>query len=186
MNQAEIDLLVLTAQQGSKKAFGLLYKHYHQPLVGFAFKFSDNRELANDAVQDTWIKVSKNIRQLNDPRAFRSWLYQLLRWKIIDYQRKINKDHVSIDDDVNAEGLETDHYGETSLYVENQSQNDETLSMAINSLPAIEKQIIHLFYLQELKISEISIVLDIAKGTIKSRLNRARKMLKRKYQNLEK
>ncbi|PHS14911.1 MAG: hypothetical protein COA86_14680 [Kangiella sp.] len=186
MNQAEIDLLVLSSQDGSKKAFGLLFKHFHQPLVGFAFKFSNNRELANDAVQDTWIKVSKNIRQLNDPRAFRSWLYKLLRWKIIDYQRKTNKDPISIDDDLNSDDLAFIDDNEKTIYTENQSQNDETLSMAINSLPAIEKQIIHLFYLQELKISEISIVLDIAEGTIKSRLNRARKMLKRKYENLEK
>ena len=181
MNQAELDLLVLAAQQGNNKAFGFLFKHFHQPLIGFAFKLSNNKDFANDAVQDTWIKVSKNIRQLNDPRAFRSWLYKLLRWRIIDYQRKLAKESISIDDD-----SKFNDSNEEAIYLEEHPQKDETLVMAIERLPAIEKQMIHLFYLQELTISEISIVLDIAAGTIKSRLNRARKMLKQKYENLEK
>lgn len=185
MNQAEIDLLVLTAQQGSQKAFGKLFKYFHQPLVGFAFKLSNNKELANDAVQDTWIKVSKNIRKLSDPRAFRSWLYKLLRWRIIDYQRKNTSDLISIDDKSIDDSVFIQDSGKQN-YSEIDSRKDEILSVAIRSLPSIEKQIIHLFYLEELKISEIAIVLDIATGTIKSRLNRARKMLKQKYENLEK
>ncbi|MGB0494965.1 MAG: RNA polymerase sigma factor [Kangiellaceae bacterium] len=180
MNQAELDLLVLTAQQGNKKAFGLLFKHFQKPLTHFAYKLCNNKELANDATQETWIKVSRNIRQLNDQRAFRSWLYKLLRWNVIDYQRKNKFEFDLIDESITEQNIDD------NFYLNHQYEEDETLSLAINSLPTVEKQIIHLFYLQELKITEISIVLDIAVGTIKSRLNRARKMLKQKYHNLEK
>lgn len=73
----------------------------------------------------------------------------------------------------------------TSNLAENKTDKDETLSTALSRLPNIEKQIIHLFYLDEMKIAEISIVLEIPTGTVKSRLNRARQMLKQKYQQLE-
>ena len=176
MNQAEQDLLVLTAQSGNQQAFGLLFKFYHKPLVGFAFKFSNDSELSNDAVQDAWIKVAKNIRQLKDPRAFRSWIYRLVRWKLTDLLRKRSREGSQLEE-LNEETV--------SNLVDNKADENETLSIALSRLPNIEKQIIHLFYLDEMKISEISIVLEIPAGTVKSRLNRARQMLKQKYQQLE-
>ncbi len=176
MNQAEQDLLVLTAQTGNQQAFGLLFKRYHKPLVGFAFKISRDNELSKDAVQEAWIKVSKNIRQLNDPRAFRSWIYRLVKWKLTDLQRKRGRESNQVEE-LNEEI--------TSNLVENEITEDETLSLALSRLPNTEKQIIHLFYLDELKITEISLILEMPVGTIKSRLNRARQMLKHKYQTLE-
>ncbi|MCF6193249.1 MAG: hypothetical protein L3J46_02815 [Kangiellaceae bacterium] len=80
MNQAEQDLLVLAAQNGNHQAFGLLARHFHGPLVKFAVKMSRDLELADDAVQESWIKIAKNIRKLKDPRAFKSWIYRLVRW----------------------------------------------------------------------------------------------------------
>jgi len=55
------------------------------------------------------------------------------------------------------------------------------LREAINRLPGIEKQIIRLFYADELKIREVAKVLDVPIGTVKSRLNRARNMLKSNF-----
>ncbi len=176
MNQAEQDLLVLTAQNGNQQAFGLLFKFYLKPLVGFAIKLSNDNELSNDAVQEAWIKVAKNIRQLKDPRAFRSWIYRLVRWKLTDLLRKRSR-----------EGNQLEQLNEeiTSNLVENETNEDETLSFALSRLPDTEKQIIHLFYLDEMKITEIALILEIPAGTVKSRLNRARQMLKQKYQQLE-
>ncbi len=176
MNQAELDLLVLTAQSGNQQAFGLLFKFYHKPLIGFALKLSSDSELSKDAVQDAWIKAAKNIRQLKDPRAFRSWIYRLVRWKLTDLLRKRSREDCQLEQ-LNEETA--------SNLVENNTNEDETLSTALSRLPDIEKQIIHLFYLDEMKTAEISIILEIPAGTVKSRLNRARQMLKQKYQQLE-
>lgn len=176
MNQAEQDLLVLTAQNGNQKAFGLLFKYYHKPLVGFAIKLSNDSELSNDAVQDAWIKIAKNIRQLKDPRVFKSWIYRLVRWKLTDLLRKRSRESNQLEE-LNEE---------TAVNLgEGKTDENETLSTALCRLPDIEKQIIHLFYLDEMKIAEISVVLEIPAGTVKSRLNRARQMLKQKYQQLE-
>jgi len=176
LNQAELDLLVLTAQNGSHKAFGLLVEIHHKPLVGFAFKLGNDRELANDAVQESWIKAAKNLRKLKDPRAFKSWIYRLVRWKVLDMLRRKSNELTQFE--------ELDEESSSNV-LDSEPSDNESLSIAIKQLPKTEKQIIHLFYLDEMKLAEISLILEIPIGTVKSRLNRARNMLKKKYQQLE-
>ncbi len=178
MIQAEIDLMVITAQQGNSKAFGVLYRHYLSPLVGFAHKLSGDSEIANDAVQDAWVKAAKNIRQLNDPRTFKSWIYRLVRWKTLDLLRSANKrnqrlevfDETSIADNQPSEKSE-----------QNVANYDLSVVDFIDSLPKVEKEMIHLFYIEDFRVAEIAAILNIPTGTVKSRLNRARNILKQKY-----
>jgi RNA polymerase sigma-70 factor (ECF subfamily) len=177
MNQAEQDLIVLSAQVGNKRAFNLLVSYFHKPLINFAIKFSHDQELARDAVQESWIKVSKNIRQLKDPRAFKSWIYRLVRWRLLDLIKTKNKDNAQL------ESLDEYHLVDDN---NQQTDNRNEVSILINMLPDIEKEMIHLFYSDGLKISEISLVLRIPSGTVKSRLNRARNLLREKYNHLEK
>lgn len=171
MLQAEEDLLVMTAQSGNHKAFNALVIAYQKPLLRFAYKLGNDHELANDAVQDCWIKISKNLYQLKDPRAFKSWIYRMVKWRTTDLLRVKNNDKTISEDKFIEEAI-----------VDNSSQknNQSELSSAINRLPEIEKQMIHLFYLDEMKLTEISLILDIPVGTVKSRLNRARKLLQHK------
>ena len=176
MNEAELDLLVLSAQGGKPKAFGLLFAYYYKPLLGFAIKLSKDPELAKDAVQDAWVKASKNLYKLNDPRAFKSWIYRLVRWKVLDFLKRQSKESACLEQILHESSIE---------FVDSQAQEGEVLSHALALLPMVEKQIIHLFYLDELTIAEISVVIEIPVGTVKSRLNRARKLLKKKCQQLE-
>ena len=172
MYQAEEDLLVMAAQNGNQKAFSVIYQHYQKPLLRFAFKLCGDHEIAMDAVQETWIKCSNSLYKLKDPRAFKSWLYRMLRWKMTDLLRQ------KIRFNENLETL-TDGIADQSA----QKEPDDTSEVisAINRLPLVEKQIIHLFYLDEMKLAEIAAVLEIPLGTVKSRLSRARKMLKQKF-----
>lgn len=181
MQQAEEDLIVMSAQHGSHKAFNQLVNYYQKPLLRFAYKISGDKELASDAVQEGWIKVAGNIRQLNDPRAFRSWLYRTVRWRVLDIlrkQKKLNEESTELLDDSQA-GVD---WSINYQSIESPSDSWDELRVAINNLPAIEKQIIHLFYLDEMKLVEISTVLEIPVGTVKSRLNRARRLLKQKFE----
>ncbi len=174
MQQAEEDLLVIAAQQGNERAFDRLFKRYHKPLLRFAYKLAADRDIANDAVQDTWIKSTSSIRRLKDPRAYKSWLYRSVKWRVVDIQRqRIKRNEQQYPSEI--ENLEV----KQNITIEDKDE----LSVAINQLPPVEKQIIHLFYLDEMTLIEISIVLEIAVGTVKSRLNRARKMLKQKFKN---
>ena len=84
MQQAQLDLLVMEAQSGNQAAFACLIEWFHPQLVKFATQLCGSHALAQDAVQEAWIKISKKIRQLNDPRAFKSWLFRAVRWQTLD------------------------------------------------------------------------------------------------------
>lgn len=170
MNQAQIDFLVINAKMGDDKAFEQLFSLFQQSAVRYAFKILNDAQLAQEAAQNSWIKVAKNVAKLNDPRAFKSWLFQLIRWQSLDLLRKQKqlKESVSLED--------IDEPATSHTFVQQQSE----LGAFIEQLEDIDKQAIHLFYLEEMSILEISNVLSVPVGTVKSRLNRARKTLKSK------
>ena len=85
-------------------------------------------------------------------------------------KQKFDKQCVSID--------EVDELPNTEKVTEH--ENTDIVFKALSSLEDIDKQAIHLFYLEEMSVQEISIVLSIPQGTVKSRLNRARNSLKKK------
>lgn len=83
MNHAEHDLLVLKAQDRSRAAFGRLACHHHPGLLRYALSLARDPALAQDAVQDGWLTVVRKLRRLDDPRAFRGWLYHAVRWRVL-------------------------------------------------------------------------------------------------------
>lgn len=171
MQNAKRALLVLDAQTGDKKAWHSLVKEHHKGLVSFAVKLCHNTEMAQDIVQDTWLSAAKSLRSLRDPSLFKPWLYRILRWRVVDAQRKASRYEMSADDVDTA-------LAEPQSAV--QSPNNLWDRAELNEL---DKQCLHLFYLDELKITEIAVVLNVSAGTIKSRLHRARGRLKTLLEN---
>ncbi len=166
--RSEEALLVLKAQAGSDKAFGMLYRSYHASLVRFSIRFCHNEQLALDAVQDAWITVARTLDKLYEPQMFRARVFQAVRWRTIDLMRKRDANMLSLDDG----GLDVAD-GAAPKW----ATNGQVLRL-IEKLPAVEQQTIHLFYLEDMKLNEISAVLEVPVGTLKSRLNRARLRLR--------
>jgi len=173
---AEQDLLVLAAQSGNRRAFAALFKIHHRQLLRFAARFCNDHDLARDAVQDAWLGMTKALPGLRDPRAFRSWLYRRVRWRMLDALRTHQRQQHALQDDheaaVAASGIDS------TRALQEQADSSELLREALAQLSLIDRQAIELFYLQQLQINEIAVVLEIPAGTVKSRLNRARKLLR--------
>lgn len=169
MNQAEHDMLVMNAQDGSRDSLGSLVAHHHQGLLRFAFSLCGDTALAQDAVQDAWMKVARRLRTLDDPRAFRGWLYHAVRWRVTDLQRRSHR----LDVGLNPSDAAPDPTDSRDSFLD--------LASAINQLPAVEQQVLQLFYVSGLTIAEIAMVLTIPPGTVKSRLHRARELLKQHF-----
>lgn len=164
MKTSREELLVISAQAGNQAAFAELYQSFYQPLVKFAYKLCGHNDWAQDAVQDVWLDTARKLRKLNDPKAFRSWMFRAVRWRCIDIARKANK---------------TQQLDEPQEQATEELQSEDSgLLKLIEQLPEVERQAIYLYYLEEFSLAEISIVLEVPQGTLKSRLNRARKNLK--------
>ncbi len=173
MKPSELEILVIAAQQGNKKAFDLLVVTLHKPMLLFAYRLCRNESLAQELVQEAWIGMTKNLRKLNDPRAFKPWLYKMIRWKLLDHVRKPALDTTSFDDQ-----QELSHSTACSAA---STEEGVDLLESIKKLPEPDQQAIFLFYIEAFSLKEIALILDLPVGTIKSRLNRARSRLKALY-----
>ncbi|MCL1048564.1 RNA polymerase sigma factor [Shewanella abyssi] len=168
MQQAQVELWVMEAQAGSKKAFSALCQHFYPRAIGFAIKIAGDMNLAQDAVQDALLKLSKTIYKLEDPATINAWVFKLVRWQVLDHLKTQNR-YQSLDDlkANECEIVEAEHGDET-----------KDLQQVLIMLPPIEGQVLYLFYLEQFSIAKISKILEIPEGTVKSRLFRARKLFK--------
>lgn len=176
MNQAEHDMLVIDAQDGSRTALDSLVRHHHRKLLRFAYSLCRDTALAQDAVQDAWIKVAGRLRRLDDPRAFRGWVYHAVRWRVLDLLKRAHRGDRS---------LETADAEVEAPTGEDERDRNLDLGAAIAQLPDVDRETLQLFYVSGLTVPEIVVVLNIPPGTVKSRLHRARNQLRQHFEGDE-
>lgn len=171
MHQEKQDVLVMAAQKGDSRAFEALYLAYNKPLYRFALRLCGNEDVAQEATQDAWFKISKNLSGLLLPGAFKHWVFKTTRWAVLDIVRsRHNSTHNSPIGVTKVKAADEAH-------CEDSSQSLDTLK-CIQRLPLLEREVVHLFYVEDLSIADIARVLNRPSGTIKSQLNRARSALK--------
>ncbi|WP_457388413.1 RNA polymerase sigma factor [Roseateles sp. P5_E1] len=166
------ELLVIRCQLGERPAFDELIARWHQPLWRYARQLSGNDAAADDAAQEVWLRVLRGISRLREGAKLRSWLFGIAHRVLMDRLREQYKQPIWVDTDIELEEQPGDD-GALALEFELAAMLE-----ALARLPPVEKEVLTLFYLQELSLDEVAQVLDIPIGTIKSRLHRARKILR--------
>ncbi len=156
-----IMLLVSQAQRGDKEALDSLYRHFAWPMRRFAITRVNDPMIAEDLVQNVWLKVEKRLHRLNDLTLFQSWLYRALKWEILDWARRAESQVRS----------EQDNLPDNSLQM-------TSLPPLLAALPESEREVVELIYLNGLGVEQAALVIDIPAGTVKSRLYRAREKLR--------
>jgi len=163
-------LLVLQYQSGDKKALGMLVKRHHNRFCSHANWYLSDLDASKDVVQDCWGIIINKLGNLRDPNSFSSWAMRIVTRKSIDIlkQNKSKREKLKQFQYTNMEGAH------------NEEKNTEIikLQLAIKSLPNDQQIVLRLFYTQEYSLIEISNILDISVGTVKSRLFHAREKLK--------
>jgi len=163
-------LLVLQYQAGDKKALGMLVKRHHNRFCSHANWYLFDLDTSKDVVQDCWGIIMNKLSDLKDPNSFSSWAMRIVTRKSIDFlkQNKTKREKLRQYQFTNLEGTN------------NEEKNTEIIKLqqAIKSLPNDQQIVLRLFYTQEYSLLEISNILDISVGTVKSRLFHAREKLK--------
>lgn len=170
--------LIRQLQQGDEAAFNQLYERYVKLVYFIAYKMCKNDADSKDVVQETFIEVKRAIHSLQNPSVFKFWLNRITISKCKNLFRK-NK-YANMDDE-NAYVM-TNTIEERSYLIPEKAmhfQSDhEVLSSFIDQLPISQKEVLILFYLEQFSIDEISNIMDIPSGTVKSRLSYGRASLK--------
>ncbi len=174
MQTEHIELLVLYAQTGDQNALEKLYAHFLTPMRRYAILRVKDVMVAEDMVQNVWVKVDKRVRYLHDVSLFRSWLYKALRWEILDWHKKYQNQDLTEPCEFDATPTDKSHVGAIEKALD--------LIPLLNGLAEDERDVVELYYLNDLSLAETALALDLPHGTVKSRLARARDKLRKAYQ----
>lgn len=161
--------LIKSCQQGDLDSFSELYRIHRKKALGTAYLISNQKGIAEDIVQETFIECFKKIKNIKDPQAFEAWLYKILvrtGWRMV---KKHNR-FIPMDDQ-NMEQLSTTMDSNSEL---DASETNMMLNEALAHLSLPLKTVVILYYFNDMSIEQISNVLGCFQGTVKSRLYNAR------------
>lgn len=162
MEDAKIELIEL-AKTGNQEAFSKLIEEMKLKLYKTGIAILKNDDDTCDAIQETLINAYKSINTLKNNQYFSTWIIRILINKCYDIIRK-NKKIVYLDEKMQLE---------QDMYYEIYSQESE-LEVVLNKIDKDLRMVTVLYYYDDLSVSQISEMLNIPEGTVKSRLSRAR------------
>lgn len=156
-------------------------------LYNFAYRLTMNEEDANDLVQDTFLKSFRFFNYFEQGTNAKAWLFRILKNSFINDYRKKSKqpfkvDYNDVEEYYNSDETETEHTVDLRTETVRNVMGDEMVN-AINTLPIDFRTAIILADLEDFTYDEMSKILDIPIGTVRSRLHRARNELKGRLKN---
>lgn len=153
-------------------------------LYTFAFHLTLNEEDANDLVQETYLKAFRFIDKYHEGTNAKAWLFKILKNAFINQYRRKSKQPTKVDYEeiINYHDEEDSQYSSYMDLREDMFQHmmGDEVTEAINSLPVDFRVVILLCDIEGFTYEEIAKIIDIPIGTVRSRLHRARNMLKEK------
>lgn len=164
--------LIQACLEQKSGAFSALISQYQNAMYSVCLSILKNPQEAQEATQDTFIKMHRSLKSFNLDSKFSAWLYKIAYRTSLDYLRK-RKASVSFDDvDYNIENNEIGQ--QESLH---QTELSQQLLKAIAYLNPEEAGLIRMFHLEELTIKEMAEITGLSLSNVKVRLFRGRKKL---------
>jgi RNA polymerase sigma-70 factor (ECF subfamily) len=166
--------LVVRCQLGEREAFDDLLERWSEPIWKYVRRLSSSDDAADDVVQNVWLKVLRGIGGLRDGSKLRPWLFGIARRTLMDRLRS----QYAAPELADIDGMDL-----PAGDVADDSEADlAAVERELARLPVVEREVLTLFYLQELTLGEVAELLDLPVGTVKSRLFRARRLLRREIE----
>lgn len=165
-------ILIQQSQDGEEEAFAKLFNKYKNLVYKTAYLMLDNADEAEDALQEVFLQVYKSLSTYAPSKgAFTTWLYRITVNHCLNRRRKRHLSVISFD-----EAPPILLTGDTSL-PENRTAEEETVQQALGQLSEKLRTVVTLRYFWELSYAEITQILEVPMGTVKSRLNLALRTL---------
>lgn len=180
---------------GNASAFDALVHRYEGELFGYLNRYLRNRELAEDTFQTTFMTVYQKAETFEEGKRFKPWLYAIATNQAIDASRKRKRRQtISLENEWDS-GESSAKAGSLRDVLESNNEKPDSLIMmdekkvqvrkAIDTLPENLRQVLLLAYFHEFKYQEISEVLEIPLGTVKSRLHAALEKFQQSWERMQ-
>lgn len=175
--------LILKCKNGNIEAFEQLVLKYQRQIYTVAYRFMGNHEDASDLAQEAFIKAYKSIDRFRGDSSLKTWLYHIVSNVCRDELRKRKKAQIlSLDAPITTDEGEFSRQTEDWTYspdlIYESKETQYFIQKALDQLSPDYKAVIILREIQGFSYEEIAQHLDCSLGTIKSRLNRARKAMR--------
>jgi RNA polymerase sigma factor (sigma-70 family) len=180
--------LVKSLQAGEEDAFTQLYDAFYESIYYHILKTVKEPELAADLTQDTFMEVLETIHKLEEPAAFVTWAKQIAYHRCTAYFRKTHE--LLADEDEDGYSVFDTIQEDRAEFIPGEALDKEDLKNAIrdmiDSLPPEQRSALMMRYFEEISVKEIAEIQGVTEGTVKSRLNYARKAVKQSVEDYEK
>lgn len=180
-------LLIQQALKGNQSAYKELIKKYRGSVYNLVYRMIENRQEAEDIVQETFIKAFNALSTFKEEFAFSTWLFKIATNNCIDTLRKRKLQTYSLDTPVQTRDGEVSRDFADNRYSPEQfaisTEGTTIILEAIEDLPPKYKVVINLRHKEDKSYEEISDLLHIPIGTVKARIFRARELLKKKLKD---
>jgi RNA polymerase sigma-70 factor (family 1) len=167
-------ILLFQLKVGEEKAFEQLYHLYSLRLYGFLLKLVKDEEIAQDLLQDVFIKIWNKRETIDPEKTFRSYLFRIAENNVIDFFRKAACDK-KLQSKLTAACTEIYSHIEETIY---SREHTSMLNQAVNQLPPQCRLVFTLCKLEGKSYKEVSQILGISVATISNHLQKASRSIR--------
>lgn len=189
MDKEKLPSLVAKAQEGDNQALNDLFTETYNDVYYFALKTVKDETLAADITQETFVTIFKNINSLNDNVAYPAWSRQITYRCCLQYLKKQNRE-TTVDENEDGSTIFDTVQEDREDFIPDKNLDKEdfkkTILDIVDSLPEEQRTAVILYYYDELSVKQIAEIQGVTEGTVKSRLNYARKAIKSSVETYEK
>ncbi len=175
-NESEILHLI---SEGNELAFRKIFDHYSSRLYNYSFRITDDEELSEEIVMDTFLKVWCNRQSLNEIIHFDSYLYTLVKNRAFNAIKRRAHEAVII----SKLSLNNSEYQDTTEETVIYNEYQHILSQAVNQLPPQQRIVFSMSRDEGMKYEEIANHLNLSKNTVKAHLKKALSTLRMVFSN---
>jgi RNA polymerase sigma factor (sigma-70 family) len=166
-------------KDGNVQMLAILFERHHVKLYNYFLRLTGNKNNSEDLVQDVFFRILKYRASYRRESTFVVWMYRIGRNAHFDYLKK-NKEAMSLDDLRNEEPS-SDSRPDQKMGIE---QDKAFMNKALSLLPPAKREILVLSRFQEMKYNDISNMLGCSLASVKTRVHRAIKDLRKTYLDL--
>lgn len=177
-------VLLDRCKAGDAAAWDALIRRSEKSVYKFAYSLCRNHEEAGDIAGQVYLRLYQNLHTFRNEASFTSWLFRIVRNTYLDLcVRPAHRSHLSLDSSPANDGelwagrdiMDPAPSPETVCM---ERETAQLLAKAIHHLPAYQRQVLRLYHTEGKSYEEIAEATGLSIGTVKSRLNRARTMLR--------
>ncbi len=169
--------IALLVQKGDKEKFSILMDRYKAKLFRYGRKFLANEDNIDDVVQEVFIKTYQNIRSFDASQKFSPWIYRIAHNTYINAIKKISRGPIYTFD---FDTIVSHPVYEDPLVKETEdAEIKKVIDESLEALSPQYREIVVLYYSEELSYKEIADILHIPIGTVGIRLKRAKEIIRK-------